>query len=106
MIVSVAPGEMVRVAVDSSNPLASPPGTAERAADPKFVVPDMKVTVPEGEAPKLPPEGFVEDAVSTNAVNVTCAPVAIVVLEAVSLVVVGAAATVKFATADGEVIAR
>ena len=106
MIVSVAVGEMVRVAVDSSYPLASPAGMAERLAEPRLVVPDIKVTVPEGEAPRLPPDGFVEDAVSTAAVIVTGAPVAIVVLEAVTLVVVGAAVTVKFATADAVVIAR
>jgi hypothetical protein len=70
VIVPVAAGVTLRVAIDSSNPLTSPLTTADTGAEPKFVAPDMKVIVPEGDRPKLPPMGFAALCVSTMAVSV------------------------------------
>jgi hypothetical protein len=62
---------VVRVAVDSSNPFASPPEIADTGtAVPICIVPEKKVTVPEGGRPWLPPVGFAELCVSMNAVSV------------------------------------
>ena len=67
----------------------------------------VKLTVPVGDFPRLPPEGFVEKAVSMKAVSVTECPDTIVVpLEGeVICVLVGAAVTANARPLDGEVIA-
>jgi len=73
VIVAVEAKFTVRLAVDSSNPLRSPACTTVTGTGPlpKVVDPDLKVTVPEGEIPTLPPLGLAALCVSTNAVSMT-----------------------------------
>ena len=112
MTVNVAEGVKVQEAVPATYPAESEEAT--RVAGLCVVqlrsvpVELMKLTVPVGGLPELPPEGFVEKAVSINAVSVTECPDTIVVpLEGDMIcVVVGAAATEKLgAGVDGVVIA-
>ena len=56
------------MAVDSTNPFESMPGTGEFTV-PNCVVPEKKVTVPVGARPKLPPDGFEALCVSMTAVK-------------------------------------
>ena len=75
--------------------MASPLARDVTGTVPKTVVPDLNVTVPDGESPKLPPVGFALLCVSTNAVSVKFVLGAIEVTLELIAVVVGPAVTVK-----------
>ena len=83
MTVTVAEGVKVKEAVPATYPEESLVGVT--GAVPRTVPVELvKLTVPVGALPRLPPEGLESERVSTNAVTVSVAPVAIVEAEAVS----------------------
>ena len=89
-----------RTAIDSEYSLASPLATVDSVAVPRFVDPDMKVTVPVGARPKLPPLGFAELCVSTNTVNIKFVFGATVVALELTVLVVAPWLTVSAKVAD------
>ena len=84
MTVTAAEGVKVKEAVPATYPEESLVGVRVTAGPSAVPVELLKVTVPVGGLPRLPPEGLEGERVSTNAVTVTGAPVATVVVEVVS----------------------
>jgi hypothetical protein len=73
---------------------------ADTGAEPKLVVPEKNVTVPEGGTPWLPPVGFVLLCVSMNAVSVKFVFGATEVTLEWTVLVVGPSVTVRGMAVD------